>query len=367
MKNIIVFIALLITGLPVYAQTYFSISGKIIDADTKLPMQGASVFAQNTTMGTATHADGSFTLQLPAGGYDIVVTFTGYQTETKRVSGADAGNNNWEIALHQKQNEMQDVVVKATYEVADGWEKYGDFFLENFIGKTDNSKQTTITNKEVLKFYYYKRKNKLKVLASAPLVIENKALGYSISYTLDSFIHEYNTQVSQYTGYPLFSEMVPANPEQQTNWNNARLVAYHGSILHFMRSLYHRQLKESGFEIQFLVNDGDKQNAIPVKDFYGALNYAKDDSTTLVSILPNQREVAVIYKAEMPAPLYLETNPDSNPKFELSVLLFAPMQTINIEQNGFYFNQDDFTISSYWGWEKMADMLPYDYQLPSEK
>src|SRR5205085_1507341 len=107
----------------------------------------------------------------------------------------------------------------------------------------------SIKNKEILKFYFSKKRNRLKVMAPEPLLIENNSLGYNIKYALDSFTHEYATQVSLYTGNPLFEEMVPANTDQQLKWQKARQEAYKGSILHFMRSVYNKQLKEEGFEI----------------------------------------------------------------------------------------------------------------------
>lgn len=361
MKKILPFLFLLILTATGFSQTTYSVSGIIIDADTKLPLQGASVFAQNTTIGTATNAAGVFKLELPNGGYELAITFTGYHAETKRISNADAADKEIVIGLKQKEKEMADVVVKNTYEVADGWEKYGDFFLDNFIGKTANGKQCTIKNKDVLKFFFYRRKNRLKILATAPLEIVNNALGYTIKYTLDSFIHEYNTQVSLSSGYPLFEEMQPSGSEQKAIWDTARIVAYRGSILHFMRSLYQKKLREEGFEIQFLVISDDTQTAIPLKDFYGAMNYKMDDSTRVLDIIPNQKEVAVIYKNEQPDALYLELNAEASPKFELSVLSFLPKEVINIEQNGYYYDQEIITINSYWAWEKTGDMLPYDY------
>ena len=363
MKKFLPFVFALMVSLSVNSQTIYEVTGKVIDAGTKLPMLSASVFAENTTIGTATDASGNFKLQLPNGGYNLVVTFTGYHTETKRITTGDAENKNIVIEIKQQQKEMQDVVVKATYEVADGWEKYGNFFLENFIGKTENSRQCSIKNPTALKFYFYKRKNRLKVLATAPLEIVNDALGYTIKYTLDSFVHEYATELSVYTGYPLFEEMAPANDTQKEKWAVNRLKAYNGSLLHFMRSLHHKQLKEEGFEIQFLVKDNDKETAIPVKDFYGALNYAKDDSTNTVEVWPNQPNVVILYKNEKPEEGYQSANMDEPNKFQLTVFSFLPKQSIVIEQNGYYFEQTDFTINQYLGWEKMADMLPYDFIL----
>ncbi len=365
MKNIFCFIIASFLSFSAFAQTgNYVVSGKVIDAITKAPLQAASVFAQNTTIGTATDAEGNFKLVLPNGGYDLVVSFTGYETGAKRITTADAENKNILFEIKQKEKELADVVVKASNEVKDGWEKYGDFFLENFIGKTANSKYCTIKNKDVLKFYYYKRTNRLKVLATAPVEITNDALGYNIKYTLDSFSHLYNTQASVFSGYPLFEEMQPTSEAQKAQWDSNRAIAYRGSILHFMRSLFRKQLKEEGFEIQFIAKVNEKEVPVQLKDFYSAVNYDKDDSTNTVEVMPNQSEVAVLYKNEQPDAGYLAANPGEPDKFQLSVVNFLPKESIVIEQNGYYFEQTDIVINGYWEWEKVADMLPYDYKTP---
>ena len=324
MKKSILFLLIAFYSISAFSQSGYTISGKIIDEATKQPLQGASVFAENTTIGTATNDQGFFTLRLPGGGYSIAVTFTGYQTETKRVTAGDAGNNEMVIEIKQKEKAMEEFVVKSTSEVADGLAKYGEFFLDNFIGKTANSKQCYIKNKEVLKFFYYRRTKRLKILATAPLEIVNDALGYTVKYQLDSFVHEYNTQVSLYTGNPLFQEMQSTDQAQVEKWNAARKVAFNGSILHFMRSMYNKKLKEEGFEIQFIVKNNEKETAVPVKNFYGAVNYNMDDSSKMVDIFPRQKEVAVIYKNEGASDMYLAINTDASSKFQLSVLSFLP-------------------------------------------
>ena len=48
---------------------YYQVSGKVLQGDTKAPMQSASVQAQHTTIGTATDTEGNFTIYLPEGGY----------------------------------------------------------------------------------------------------------------------------------------------------------------------------------------------------------------------------------------------------------------------------------------------------------
>jgi CarboxypepD_reg-like domain len=325
-------------------------------------MQAASVFAQNTTIGTATATDGNFTLWLPNGGYDLIITFTGYETVSRRITTADANDKEMVIEIKHKENAMEDVVIKASNELKDGWEKYGDFFLDNFIGKTVNSKSCSIKNKEVLKFYFYKKRNRLKVLASAPIEMENQALGYKCKYTLDSFTHEFGTQAGTYTGYPLFEEMQPADSVQKLTWQQNRVKAYRGSMLHFMRSVYNKSLKEEGFEIQFVAKNNDLETAVKLTNFYGALNYVKDDSTQLVAIIPNQPDIAVLYNKEEPDPGYLSQNEETPKNFQLSVITIANNESLAIEQNGYYFDQNDITITGYWTWDKVGDLLPYDYQ-----
>ena len=82
----------------------------------------------------------------------------------------------------------------------------------------------------------------------------------------------------------------------------------------------------------------------------------------LWKINPNQTEVAILYKNESPDKTYTDANENASKKFELSFVTFPPAQAIGIEQNGFYFDQNDITFTGYWGWEKVADMLPYDFK-----
>ncbi|MFZ1528560.1 MAG: carboxypeptidase-like regulatory domain-containing protein [Ferruginibacter sp.] len=350
--------AFLFASAGAYAQLV--ISGRVVAKESGQALQGASVFADNTTLGTATDADGNYKLYLPNGGYDIVVTFTGYNNESRRISAADAGDKvNFDMRVKEK--EMETVAIVATSEVKDGWQKYGSFFLEAFIGKTSNSSLCTLKNPEILKFYFSKRRNRLRVMAAEPLVIENKALGYNIKYALDSFTHEYNTEISLYSGYPLFEEMMAESDTQYRQWKDARNKAYTGSTLHFMRSIYNKTLQEEGFEIQFLVNANNTESAIKLKDFYSALNYRKDDSTQTVEILPNQPNLGIIYTKEKPSEKFLAEHPGEPKDFEFSLLSFQPKTSLLIEQNGYYYDQNDIAISAYWAWNKVADQLPYDF------
>jgi hypothetical protein len=158
--------------------------------------------------------------------------------------------------------------------------------------------------------------------------------------------------------------MKAGNLEQQHQWVMERQKAYKGSILHFMRSIHKKELREEGFEIQFLIsyNNNSKDTAFVPKNIYAALNYEKNDSTQTVEFSPNQPTIGVLFTKEKPAAGYFEDNSSGSKDFQFSILSFAPSKSFIIEQNGYYFEQNDISISEYWTWEKVADQLPYDYE-----
>ena len=347
---------------PVQAQSnYFFVKGKVTDANTKAPLAGASVFAENTTIGAVTNEEGDFKIWLPDGGYSLAVTFTGYETEITRVSRSIAQEGNVNFELNEKVKALEEVSIVITNEVKNGWEKYGVFFRDNFIGKSLFGQQCSIKNPEVLRFFFNKRRNSLKVLSDEPLVVENPALGYVIKFTIDSFVNHYNTNARLFTGQPLFEEM-EGTEKQEAFWKANRKKAYNGSMLHFMRSLYGQALSENGFEIQFIVKRDGEEFPIRLENVYGALNYRKDAALQTVHFRPNQLDVALIYNKEKPEKTYLESDPSIKAKtFQLSTLTFEKDSTIVIEKNGFYYDQQDITTNGYLAFKKVGDMLPYNY------
>lgn len=365
----IIFVALFIFALsflmvPVIARaqtSYYIVKGKVIDKNTRAPLQGASVFAQNTTFGEASDAEGNFSIRLPEGGYSLVITYTGYETETIRITHSTSQNDSLLIEMSQEIKSLEAVTIAISSEVKNGWEKYGAFFTDNFIGQSQFARQCVIKNPEILHFYYSKRKNRLKVLAKEPLIVDNFALGYTLKFAIDSFTNEYNTKTNLFVGYPLFEEM-QGTPQQMKTWNENRAAAYHGSLLQFMRGLYSQTLKEDGFEIQFIVDNHGQDYPIPLGNLYGALNYKKDDSTGVVEVHPNQREVALIYNKAKPEKAYTDLDTSVRKNFQLSTLLFPKDESIYIEQNGYFYDQEDIITNEYLAFKKIGDMLPYDYQ-----
>lgn len=333
----------------------FNVSGRIIDSTTKEPLNGASVYCQNTTIGTTTNKQGEFSLQLKSGGYELIISYTGYQTRQVNISSADTRIADIEMAKEEKS--LGEVIIKSSNEVKDGWTKYGSFFTEHFIGTTPNAGKTSLLNPEVLKFYLLKKSNKLRVLATEPLLIENRALGYTMRYQLDSFIYNYNNNINSYRGFCLYTEM-EGDDSLKSVWAANREKAYYGSKLHFMRSYYDSALLEEGFTIDMLDENNDKKFN-HVADIYDTLYYGALDSTMQVEVW-YPRKISVTYAKKKPEPEYLKQfKLPKNVPIQVSYIDIT--DAIAIMENGYYYDQKDWINQGYWSWKNLADQLPYDY------
>jgi hypothetical protein len=347
---------LLFTGLFYHpSQAQFIVSGTVMDSATREPLSLASVYCQNTTLGTATNKSGNFSLELKSGGYDLVFSYTGYVTQQVRIGGIE--NSKLEILLVKEDKSLGEVVLKNSFEVPDGLEKYGDFFMKHFIGSTPNAVKCTLLNPEVLKFYFYKRSNKLKVLATAPILVTNNALGYNIRYELDSFMYYYGTNVNSYRGYCFFTEM-EGNDSLRKVWNVNRNKAYYGSRLHFMRSYYDSTLLEDGWLISML-NEDNNTKFTRVADPYDTTYYGALDSTLQIEVW-YPRKLTITYSKKKPEPEYLKAY--NLPKNLLAQVSYAELKNaIEIRENGYYYDQRDWITQGYWSWKNLADLLPYDF------
>lgn len=358
-----------VSGLLATAQV--QVSGTILDSASREPLLSASVFCQNTTSGTYSNKQGEFSLSLKSGGYDLIISYTGYQTQTIRVTA----DTKLEVLLVKEDKSIGEVVVKSSNEVADGWVKYGDFFTDNFIGTTPNAKQASITNPQALKFYFYKKSNRLKVLATEAVQVANTALGYNLRYQLDSFVYYYNSSISSYRGYCFYSEMDGSDSLKKV-WAANRQKAYEGSRLHFMRSYYDSTLTEDGWVIDMLDEAEDKKFK-PVTNVYDTAYYnvvvnqvdsiGADSIVHVVNAGPPQveifypRKISVTYKNKGPEKEYLKKmNINKTGPYLISYIDIKDW--IAITQNGYYYNQKDWVNQGYWSWKNLADQLPYDYE-----
>ena len=371
------------------ATAQLSLSGVLSEAGTGKRLAGASVFLSNTSIGTASNDSGGFTLQIPPGKYDLVVSFVGYETVLKTI--AASGSANIIIEMSPKAKVLPGVILD-TY-VKDGWKRWGPFFIRNFIGLNDMSGHCTIINSEVIKFRLNRKENILTAIASEPLLIENKALGFVIKYQLEAFRFDFGNEYVSYVGYPLFTDM-KGGSVKQNRWQKKREEAYVGSMMHFMRALYVNKLVEEGFVVRRLVKTPNlekkrvqliyrKAPALDSIKYYDRIMAEPDEHSvysqhTLIgdSITFRVDSVTagmhfnnylhIYYPKKKTSPLYWKYFPKNDKA--MSQIRLLNNEPIGIQANGNYYSPLNVLTLGYWWWsEKISTMLPFDYTPPKEK
>jgi carboxypeptidase-like protein len=394
----------------IYAQ--LEIKGVVYEDSTRKPVEGASVFLSNTSFGTITDSKGNFKMIVSKQGtYTIVVTSMGYITYS-RIIFINNNTGYITILLKPKINQLNDVVVtdhRIKQQIEDGWLKYGNFFLDNFIGTSKEARQCILKNRSVIKFIFSQKKNELTASADAPLVVENKALGYTIKYQLENFTYNYDSKYLSFTGYALFSEM-DGNVRKQFYWQQQRKEMYKLSIIRFIRALYADKLVENNYmvyrlhtnvvnpekekiRIQKMVYDSTHSGNINKHPYERSLSstelvyYKKvmlepdtidvisNDLLTADSIVTENDSlktltfsdhIIVNYTMQKTPLRYRWENPDAKDSVS-SVLSLVNNKPVIISADGSYYNVQDLLYEGFWGWwQRLATMLPYDYE-PSGK
>jgi hypothetical protein len=404
-RKLLVIVVLLLPG---FSQAQISLSGQVLDADNKQTIASANVYLSNSSVGTITNEKGQFIIQnFPSGRYELVISCIGYTTQVIMISSAQLPPS-LTVLLKPNVKELQEVIVEP-YE-KNGWDKWGSFFMENFIGTIPFAKDCKLLNKELIKFRFSKKNNILQAFANDRLVIENKALGYTLKYDLISFDYDFNTRMFLYQGYPLFEEMETKREGVRKKWMVHREEAYYGSMLHFMRSLYRNKLSENHFEVRKLIklsSDEKKRvkaaylkarvpismntkNVIVTDDkssgldpdtlaYYRKVMQDPESLNILINqILPGDsiayamdsvvaglafsNYLQIVYTPKKTPPEYVQAmhklieGPITSEIFRVSN---AP---IAVFANGSYFEGTNLISSGYWAWsEKIAALLPTDY------
>ena len=178
-----------------------------------------------------------------------------------------------------------------------------NFFLRILLAPLLFHPQCVLLNPEVLKFYYFRKSEKLKVLADSPLIISNNALGYNLRYNLDSFLFMYKTDICSYTGLSFYEERTSSEDSIKL-WKKNRQKAYLGSRLHFMHSYYDSTLTESGFIIDLLDEKNDKKFN-KITEPYDTTWYTPADSVSEIDIY-YPRRISITYTKRTPENEYLK-------------------------------------------------------------
>lgn len=97
------------------ANAQYTVSGYVKDAKNGEGLIGVSVFVKETGTGAVTNNYGYYAVTLPAGSYNLIVSFVGFKKQTIPVT-LTAQNVRSDVELSEEGRDLQEVVVKAERE-----------------------------------------------------------------------------------------------------------------------------------------------------------------------------------------------------------------------------------------------------------
>lgn len=370
--SLIVLISLFFAQVTFSQNNVFKISGIVRDAETKETLPFANVFLANTTFGTVTNEDGYFELDVNTKGtYDLVVKFVGFDTYARTIQLIAPEDIAFEINLTPESVNLGSVEVVARKDKE--WKQRLAEFKRLFLGESENAKKCKILNEEDIDFIYDKKNRVLDAFAREPLIIENKALGYKLTYFLEEFKMFYGQNYTRFYGFPVFEEL-EGGKRKQTKWKESRELALKGSPEHFFKALYHNELDEAGYEVQMakdVKGFGRVTDGRPV-DLYKML---RPGPTSISKVLSFEGYIYIYYTKELESVAFLEwkspfpvsSAAKKNRKTQQSWISLVDQKVpIVFEQNGYLTNPISYFSNGYWGFEKMADIVPTNYKLASD-
>ncbi|MCG8603908.1 carboxypeptidase-like regulatory domain-containing protein [bacterium] len=379
-KSIVLLLVVLCVGPMLGAAAFcqsITISGSVVDSETGLPIPDVNVFISNTLLGAATNPDGHYSIKgVPLGRHELIASIIGYRAQKFKIKLTSPADRKFNFKL--KPQVLEIPALQITAEADKEWKKNYEKFVKLFLGSSQNAKECEILNREVLDFTEASKSAPFAALAQAPLVIENRALGYRLHYLLKVF--EARGEEVSYLGDVKFEALRPQSAKERRKWQRNRVEAYNGSLRHFLNSLYANRHRQAGFLAEFVPN-------IYAEKFSPFRAEVKRLDLFSSGELPNERYlnfddlIEVIYYKEKEEKEYIDyritndvtlrgADPDkilraSDAQDQKSWLALKRVD-VGIDTLGQVLEPLSVQTFGYWAWQRVADLLPKDYQPPRD-
>jgi len=178
------FFLLFLSSSLVFAQS--TISGRVLDSETQKPLPYANVFLSKTTIGASSDLDGYFRVEnVPNGIYELVVQYLGYELGIFKVTILEKESFRLTVRLKPKPIEGKEIIIEAPNDKF--WKDCLEKFEEQFLGLTENARESKIINPLSINFYKEKNSDTYVARCDSSIVIENRSLGYKINVVLYYF------------------------------------------------------------------------------------------------------------------------------------------------------------------------------------
>lgn len=330
MKKLTFFFLFVSFNIAAYSQV---IKGTVLEKNTNNPII-ATVYFNGTFVGTLSDLNGNFELDISKNSsMPLTISSIGYYSVTLTDS---LTQKPLIVFMTPKVYEVQEVVISSK-SLAKRKLANINLFKKVFLGSTDNGRDCKIINEKDITFNYDHDRDTLKAFASGPILINNRRLGYKITYYLDRFEYSKKAGTMFFAGSLIFNDDLAIDGTNKQLYEKRRKEAYLGSRMQFFRALWADDLESAGFTVR---NPSDQY-----------LNYhdiveenLMDSIIDKTKFLKYSGTISIFYESRSTKIVFLK-------------------EKIYFDKDG-YFDQTNPGIS----WEgymldrRVGDMLPYNYK-----
>jgi len=313
------------------------IKGIVLEAKTNQPVESASVYFDNTTIGTTTNIKGEFSIEYREDIKSLlIISFLGYQ---KNYIKDYSPKKTYKILLKENINTLDEVFI-TDYDGMSREMKLEQFRAQ-FLGFSKNAKSSRILNEDDIILRYSEAEKQLSASARKPILIENRNLGYLIAFDLNDFKIAYSymdienkrqhVKMILYTGTSRYDNLEGSNKKRILK---NRQKSYKGSSLHFMRALANGRLEKEQYVLL------KKRSVIKADDYFSVSKNENDGSTTV-----KLKEPIVIFYDGKQSPFQCKS------------------EEFVIDKYGNHSPIDKVIFSGYMGNQRLGDALPLDYKI----
>jgi hypothetical protein len=330
MKKFILILLLANLCIVAYNQV---IKGTVLEDKTNSPII-ATIYFNGTFAGAMSDSNGNFELDISKNAsMPLTISSVGYYSVTLQDF---LTQKPLIIFMTPKVYEVKEIVI-ASKSLAKRRIANMNLFKKVFLGSTKNARNCKMLNESDITFNYANDRDTLKAFASKPILIDNKSLGYNMTYYLDRFEYCKKDGSMFFAGSLIFNKDLAIDKSSRKLYEERRKEAYFGSRMHFIRALWEDDLEPSGFLIKNSDNEDLKYTDIVEDGLTDSLN-------NRTKFLKYSKTLYIYYYTQLTKMSFLKAK-------------------IYFDKDG-YFDQTGQGIS----WEgdmmnrRVGDMLPYTYK-----
>ena len=344
-----------------------SIGAIVADKDSRQPIADVFVFFDNSSTGDITDLQGKFTLNR-SDYQNVTLVFSHLNYEL--LSVADKKNFPDTIFLTSRNVLLEEAVVvekKVKKRIRSRWLKR---FRTEFLGEDYDNDLVKLLNPEVLLFQ--SNKGVLTVKTHEPLLIENRFLGYMVSFYLEDY-KSYQDGDLLYHGKVFFKEL-EGTKKERARYNRNRSKIYEKSSRKFFADLVQQKLDGQNYEIGFAVFNpkGEIVNyeqmpvdSISIKEIHkGAFEISIN---RILTVTNNQTKIQQAGRKQRGVLGNSIGNFKQTQNNIPRSYLWSKEGRIVVNKFGAILNSSEVEESGYWASLRVATLLPFDKLIKPKK